>query len=65
MTIDELTPEAIAILKSLVNNPHPIPDPPLLQLVIADRLVTRGPAKVHATGQRLRLLAQYRTRERA
>jgi hypothetical protein len=59
MTIEELTPEAVAILKSLVNNPQPIEDTPLLQLLLTDRLVMDSPAKVHATQTGLRLLAQY------
>ncbi len=59
MTIEELTPEAIAILRSLVNNPHPIEDSPMLQLLFADRIIMGSPAKVHATGTGLRLLAQY------
>lgn len=59
MTIEELTPEAVALLKSLVNNPHPITDSPLLQLLMADRLVMGSPNKVHATQSGLRLLGQY------
>jgi hypothetical protein len=59
MTVEELTPEAVAILRSLVNNPHPIEDSPLLQLLFADRVIMGSPAKVHATQQGLRLLAQY------
>jgi hypothetical protein len=63
MTVDELTPEGVAILKSLINNPHAIPGSPLLQLLMADRLVMGSPSQVHATGQGLLLLAQYRARE--
>jgi hypothetical protein len=63
MTVEELTPEAVAILKSLINNPHPVPEGPLLQLLMADRLVMGSPEKVHATGQGSRLLAQFRARE--
>ncbi|WP_108398279.1 hypothetical protein [Devosia submarina] len=59
MTIEELTPEAVAILKSLVNNPHPIDDSPILQLLFADKLIMGSPNKVHATQSGLRLLAQY------
>ncbi|HEY8358424.1 MAG TPA: hypothetical protein VIL30_13285 [Ramlibacter sp.] len=59
MTIDELTPEAVALLKSLIHNPHPIADSPLLQLLMADRLVMGSPNKVHVTQQGSRLLAQY------
>lgn len=54
-----LTPEAVALLKSLVHNPHPIEDSPLLQLLMADRLVMGSPNKVHITQQGGRLLAQY------
>jgi hypothetical protein len=59
MTIEELTPETVAILKSLVNNPHPIEGSPLLQLLFADHLLMGSPNKVHATQSGLRLLAQY------
>ena len=57
MTIDELTPEAITLLKSLVHNPQPIRDSGLLQLLMADRLVMGSPAKVHITQQGGRLLS--------
>jgi hypothetical protein len=59
MTIEELTPEAVAILKSLVNKPHPIEDSPTLRLLFAARMVMGLPAKVHATQSGLRLLSQY------
>jgi hypothetical protein len=59
MTIEELTPDAVAILKSLVHNPQPILDGPLLQLLMADRLVMGSPAKVHITQQGGRLLSQH------
>jgi hypothetical protein len=59
MTIEELTPEAVAILRSLINNPHAIEDSPTLQLLLADRLVMGSPNKVHATQSGLRLLSQY------
>ena len=49
MTIDELTPEAVALLKSLVHNSHPIEDSPLLRRLMAERLVMGSPNKVHIT----------------
>jgi hypothetical protein len=58
MTVEELTPEAAAILKSLVNKHHAIEDTPLLQLLLADRMIMGSPAKVHATRSGLRLLLQ-------
>ncbi|MHA6690610.1 hypothetical protein [Devosia sp. A449] len=57
MTIEELTPEAIALLKSVVNNPHPIEDSPSLQLLMAGRLVMGSPNKVVITGMGERMLA--------
>ncbi|HEY8360891.1 MAG TPA: hypothetical protein VIL30_25815 [Ramlibacter sp.] len=59
MTIEELTPEAVALLKSLVHNPHAIEDSPLLQLLMADRLVMGSPSEVHITQQGGRLLSQH------
>ncbi|HEY8360485.1 MAG TPA: hypothetical protein VIL30_23775 [Ramlibacter sp.] len=59
MTVEELTPEAVALLRILSNNPHPIEDGPVLQLLMADRLVMGSAAKVRATQQGLRLLAQF------
>lgn len=59
MDMEELTPEAVALLKSLVNNPHPIEDSSLLQLLMADRLVMGSPNKVHVTQTGLRLLGQH------
>ncbi|MHA6732390.1 hypothetical protein [Devosia sp. A369] len=63
MTIDELTPEAVALLKSLIDNPHPIEDSPLLQLLMADRLVMGTPDKVRITGMGGRLLAAFSRQE--
>jgi hypothetical protein len=60
MTIEELTPGAPALLRSLVNNRAPSRIP-LLQLLLADRIVMGSPAKVHMTGQGKRLLAAYET----
>lgn len=57
MTIEELTPEAVALLKSLVNNPRATEDSPLLQLLMADRLVMGSPNKAVITGMGERLLA--------
>lgn len=57
MTEEELTPEAVAILKSLVGNPHQIEDSATLQLLIADRLVMGSQTKWHITSQGGRLLA--------
>lgn len=63
MTIEELTPESVALLKSLVNNPHAIEDSPMLQLMMADRLVMGSPQRVHITGHGGRLLAAAAMRE--
>ncbi|MBU1333233.1 MAG: hypothetical protein KJ944_17865 [Alphaproteobacteria bacterium] len=57
--MEELTPEALTLLKSLINRPHPVEDGPLLQLLLADRLVMGGPSKVHLTGSGKRLLAMH------
>lgn len=59
MTVEELTPEAIAILKSLANKPHAVEDSPMLWLLLADRLVKGSPARVHITQQGGSLLARY------
>ena len=59
MKIDELTPEAISILKSLVSNPHAIEDSTTLQLLLADRMVMGSPAKIHITQSGRVLIAQY------
>lgn len=58
MTMEELTPDAVAILKSLVNNPHPMEDSPLLQLLFTDRLVMGSLRKVNITAKGGRLLAR-------
>ena len=58
MTMEELTPNAVAILKSLVNNPHPMEDSPLLQLLFTDRLVMGSLRKVNITAKGGRLLAK-------
>ena len=36
MTLEELTPEAVALMTKLVNNPQAVEDSPLLQLLLAD-----------------------------
>jgi hypothetical protein len=59
MTIEELTPEAVALMRSLINNPQAVPDSPLLQLLFADRIVMGSPAKVHLTAAGKRLLMAY------
>ena len=59
MKIDELTPEAIAMLKSLVSNPHEIEDSPTLQLLLEDGMAMGSPAKVHITQSGRVLIAQY------
>lgn len=59
MTVDELTPQALRLLRSLIDNPHAIDDGPLLQLLLADRLVMGSPDRVHLTGQGKRLLAKH------
>ena len=59
MTIEELTPEVAALLRSLVNQPRAMDDSPMLQLLMADRIVMGNSAKVHLTGQGKRLLAAY------
>jgi hypothetical protein len=59
MTIEELTPEAVALMRSLINKPQAIPDSPLLQLLQADRVVMGSSAKVHLTASGKRLLVAY------
>lgn len=59
MTIDELTPEAAALLRSLINNPQPVEDNSLVQLLMADRLIMGSVNKAHLTSQGKRLLAAY------
>jgi hypothetical protein len=59
MTWEELTPEAVGILKTLLRGPRPLADTPLLQLMLADRLVKGSPEKIHITHLGSRLLAQY------
>lgn len=63
MTLDEITPEAAALMRKLINNPSPVEDSALLRLLLADRLVMGSPARVHLTGQGQRLLAAYAARE--
>ena len=60
MTLEELTPEAVALMTKLVNNPQPVEDSPLLQLLLADRVVMGSPNKVCMTRSGGRLLAAYR-----
>ncbi|MGB3338349.1 MAG: hypothetical protein WBA73_14335 [Devosia sp.] len=59
MTIEELTPEAIALMRSLLNKPQAVPDSPLLRLLQADRLVMGSPTKMHITAQGKRSLVAY------
>lgn len=59
MTVHELTPEAIVLLKGLINNPHPIEDSSMLQLLMADRLVMGSPSRVHITQSGVRLLVEF------
>lgn len=59
MNVEELTPEAVVLLRSLVNNSRPLDDSPLLQLLMADRVVMGSPAKVHITAHGKRLLAAF------
>jgi len=59
MTVEELTPEAAALLRSLVSNPHAIKDSALLQLLMADRILMGSPAKTHITATGKRLLAAW------
>jgi hypothetical protein len=59
MELEELTPEAVAILKSLVNKPHPMDDSPTLQLLFADRLVMGSLRKVNITAKGGRMLARF------
>ena len=58
MEIEELTPEAVAILKRLVNTPQPMEDSPILQLLFADRLVMGSLRKVNITAKGGRMLAK-------
>ena len=59
MEIEELTPEAVAILKSLVNKPQPMEDSSTLQLLFADRLVMGSLRKVNITAKGGRMLAKF------
>jgi hypothetical protein len=59
MKAEELTPEAVALLRSLVNNSHAVEESPLLQLLSADGLVMGSSTKTHITAAGKRLLAQY------
>jgi hypothetical protein len=59
MTWTELTPEAVAVLKALLGGPRPVEDSPLLQLLLADRLVKGSPERIQITQQGSRLLAHY------
>jgi hypothetical protein len=49
MDTPNLSPEAVALLKSLINNPQPVPDSPALQQLFAVRYAMGSPAKAHAT----------------
>lgn len=44
----DLSPEAVAILRSLINNPHHVEDSPALR-ELAGRRFAMGVAKVHPT----------------
>jgi hypothetical protein len=59
MTWEELTPEAVAVLKALRSGPRAIEDGPLLQLLLADHLVKGSPDKIQMTQLGSRLLGQY------
>ena len=59
MTIEELTPEALALLRSLLNNPHEIEDSALTQLLMADMLIMGTLDNAHLTAMGKRLLAAY------
>jgi hypothetical protein len=59
MTWEELTPEAADILRSLSAGPRPLPDDPMLQLLLADHLVKGSSEKMQITQQGRRLLGQY------
>ncbi|WP_052726312.1 hypothetical protein [Devosia epidermidihirudinis] len=48
MTTTPLSPEAVAILRSLINNPHHVEDSSALRELL-DRRYAMGVAKVHAT----------------
>ncbi|UJW86490.1 hypothetical protein [Devosia sp. SL43] len=63
MELEELTPEIVALMRKLINNPSPVADSPLLRLLLADRLVMGSPAKVHLTSQGHRMLAAYAAKE--
>ena len=60
MTVEELTPEAVALMKSLVNNAHPVDDTPLVRLLMADRVLMGSTNLAHLTRSGGRLLAAYR-----
>lgn len=59
MTIEELTPEVVALMRKLLHNPQTVEDSAMLQLLMSDRIVMGSPAKVHLTGKGQRLLAAY------
>lgn len=63
MTIEDLTPEATAIMKSLMDNPHAVEDSSTLELLKAERLVMGNAQKMHLTAQGGRMLQQMALRE--
>lgn len=46
-----LSPEAVALLKSLINNPRAVEDGPILRELFEPRFAMGSPAKVHATAR--------------
>lgn len=52
-----LSPEAVAILRSLIDNPHHVADSPALRELLAPRYAM-GVAKVHATSKGGRYIQQ-------
>lgn len=49
MDTPNLSPEAIELLKTLINNPHPVADSPALQELFSIRFAMGSPSKAHAT----------------
>ena len=60
MTLDEFTPEAVALMAKLRHNPQPVEDSALLQLLLADRILMGSTNMAHLTRSGGRLLAAYR-----
>ena len=47
-TLEERTPEAVALMKSLVNNAHAVEDTALVRLLMADRVLMGSTNMAHS-----------------